>query len=377
MKMNSSELFDHLDDFYKLHSTLKQKYNSSDIGKVLAGNDCIELNAIIHEQAKKIHDLIDYRPDELPEDVARKFRSHPFHRDFILQSKFVRHALDKPYGYAGDKDLMLMICDEEYSSTDNYSSLSNKAYLSVPGTQAVRDRIKALTALIGSLQKDSKILNLACGPALEIAANAETLASRDIEVLLLDHDINTIRYLSRQPLGSTVRYALGDALAFIKGRSRVAAPKPNYLAVANPAVDFRGIRSLFSPLRYTITKLEENYYDFVYTAGLYDYIREFKNEPAKGASGLTKFLFDRLKVGGNLLIGNFLTQNENNPHQSYLRMVMELYSDWRLIYRTPEQIAGFCSILPAGRYSYKLLNEKLEESDLLNDVIGFISIRKH
>jgi hypothetical protein len=74
-------------------------------------------------------------------------------------------------------------------------------------------------------------------------------------------------------------------------------------------------------------KLTYENLDFVYSAGLYDYLSQ------STAIRLTALLFSMLRPGGKLLVANFV------PHDSI--GYMETFMQWFLIYRTPEQVAEF------------------------------------
>ncbi|KZZ10470.1 hypothetical protein A3749_11035 [Oleiphilus sp. HI0078] len=70
----------------------------------------------------------------------------------------------------------------------------------------------------------------------------------------------------------------------------------------------------------------------VYSAGLYDYL------PGPIAKSLTKILTKALKPSGQLIIGNF------HPSSS-TRAICEFSVDWRLIYRTEEEVVELGSEL--------------------------------
>jgi extracellular factor (EF) 3-hydroxypalmitic acid methyl ester biosynthesis protein len=66
-------------------------------------------------------------------------------------------------------------------------------------------------------------------------------------------------------------------------------------------------------------------FDFIYSAGLYDYL------PDNLGQALATALLDRLNPGGRLLLANFLDTTGG-------RAYMELVMDWKLLWRTPEQL---------------------------------------
>jgi hypothetical protein len=370
------DLSEILDGFHEVHRDLRLRYNRN--GAVSPANDAAdfaEIDRVSHDQASMLLEVLG-GPSHIRDEDGERVRSHKFHRDFLLRSEFIRHALEKPSGYAGDKTLMEMIWDGgRRAAPDRYSFLKNRVYLDLPAAHAVRDRVVALGRHLVALPPKSRVLNLACGPAIEVRDNIGALEANGIHLTLLDHDINTLRDLYRQIPSPNARIALANALHFIKDRPTIATPRPGHLAAADPSRDFRGWRQLILPFRYRLDRLADGEFDFIYSAGLYDYIRTDPDR-SKGASGLTRFLFAKLKKGGTLLVGNYLAGSPENPHRPHHRMMMEVYSEWRLLYRTREEILSFADALPRGAFATELLNERLEKSDLSDAVIGFVAIRK-
>lgn len=81
-----------------------------------------------------------------------------------------------------------------------------------------------------------------------------------------------------------------------------------------------------------------------FLSGLYDYIKTFPRNPRRGAVALTKQLFDLVKPGGKLIIGNF---SDNNPKD--IRFGMEYLYDWNLIHRDRKQIIQFADTIAADQ----------------------------
>jgi hypothetical protein len=88
-----------------------------------------------------------------------------------------------------------------------------------------------------------------------------------------------------------------------------------------------------------------------YAAGLYDYL------PAEVAARLTARLFALLAPGGRLLVANFCPELEDAAF-------MEAVMDWRLIYRTDEQVAAFASEVPA---------EQVAAGRVFRDSVGMVA----
>ena len=103
----------------------------------------------------------------------------------------------------------------------------------------------------------------------------------------------------------------------------------------------------------------------VYSAGLYDYIETFEDRKDKGSIALTRKLFDLVKPGGRMIIGNM-----NLDMPTGVRWVMEAICDWYLIYRDKEEILTFASEIPESQ---------IESIEIIQEDSGlnyFLDIRK-
>ena len=79
-------------------------------------------------------------------------------------------------------------------------------------------------------------------------------------------------------------------------------------------------------------------FDFVYSAGLYDYLQ------SRLAQTLTRSLFSLVKPGGKLLLSNFLP---TTPDIGY----MECCMGWHLIYRDLETIKDLTRSIASSEFS--------------------------
>lgn len=364
-----------LDHFYAEHKKLETDINGLPRAQALSDPACYHaISRLSNQQAHALADLVDCHGKE---EVTGLLHRHPLHCDILLQSAVVRHALEKPRGYAGDKDLMLMICGKEDSGPTNYAVLKNRFYLELPGAEAVRQRARSLQQVLANLPEGSRVLNVACGPALEVQRLLRQAPDRAIRFDLIDHDLDTVKYVSRHLRNDRIACSLGNAFHIMKGNYRIAAPRAFSRSFCDPKRDFKGMRSLLAPLKYATRTLRKGEYDLVYSSGLFDYIRSFPGDHTRGAAALTKRLFDLVKPDGSLIIGNYLAQSDLNPHKWHHRAMMEVYSRWELIYRTPDEIRGFMAAVPHRDYSMTLTDEYFEPRDgALRGAIGFLIVTK-
>ncbi|MFN8489235.1 MAG: hypothetical protein U0350_16760 [Caldilineaceae bacterium] len=351
-----------LDHYNNEHHKLESEFNPLPRQQALGSPGYYErAHRLAHEQANALAEIID--PQNQAE-AAELLRHHPLHREVLLQSAFIRHAYLRPYGYPGDKDLMLMICNQPDEGVRNYAVLQNRVFLNLPAAAAVRQRICSMAHLLAGLPPKSKVLNIACGPALEVKQLCTTQPKRLVDFDLIDHDPRTIQY-TLSTLGSQrVRHMRGNAL---------------YLAHGLRAVDLvtasGGSGAESKPLTEKYS-LPTAHYDLVYTMGLYDYLIHQPDNATGGTVGLTSTLFALVKPGGRLIIGNYLETSPHNPHTLPHRLMMELYSNWQLKYRTPQEILTFLNAIDSNRHEVYLTNEYFDDPPLPRGAIGFLIITK-
>jgi extracellular factor (EF) 3-hydroxypalmitic acid methyl ester biosynthesis protein len=229
------------------------------------------------------------------------------HKHFIRDSKYFEivqaapfywRIVHKPNGYAGDAHMMNFIYQNQYEGDTPFGMMLHKHALATKACESVRNRKTYLFEQI--LQKGKgDVLSLAAGPAL---ANAFQIISDN--------------YLTARPRQFLERFC-------------------------SPRKDFDGLRVLISPIKYELNYLKKEEFDLVYSSGLYDYIMTFPLDDSKGTVALTKNLFNLVKPGGTLIVGNF---NHNNPRD--LQFIMEYVYDWRLIYRSEKDMFEFARSIP-------------------------------
>jgi len=197
------------------------------------------------------------------------------------------------------------------------------------------------------------VLSFAGGPLEEILDVLEQGKNTDIDFTAIDHDIETILEVKNAKHGDKINYGVANAFHLIKGSRRVLYPKIKLGRQFNPKKDIKGINALLLPFKYKISTLKDESYDFVYSAGLFDYIKTFPSEK-KGTIALTKQLFDLLKPQGQLLIGNF---SDENPLG--VKWIMEFICDWFLIHRSRQEVLNFSNAIdPAKIETIEVITEK-------------------
>ena len=220
--------------------------------------------------------------------------------DLVNQSPFMNRCLNKPQGYAGDYQMMNYLYDDQvFDATSNLGKLLNFFLFSSSPANAVRNRAKIVQGFIlerlVQLTKIS-ITSIASGPAREVNETVKKIPTNKkkyrINWTLLDQDADSLEY----------------------AKSHTKKHKILNLEFIN-----KGIGDILKK------KLVFKDQDIIYSMGLFDYLED------QIASKLIGYLYNFLKPGGVLLIGNF---HPNNP----LRALMEAYLEWFLIHRSEEEL---------------------------------------
>lgn len=227
----------------------------------------------------------------------------------LFKSRFVFRAATKPLGYAGDYELMSQIYSNESIGKGFFEKVMHTYAVNEVASESVRFRRKYIKEKIQKYSKNKKefnILSVASGPASELRdffKEIDLKEDQKINVILLDGDLN----------------------ALIEAKNHI--DEIRFLNKSDVNVEYlhHNISDIIT--RKTIKKNVLHYesFDFVYSMGLFDYLDDrvgglLLNE-------LTKYL----KSDGKIIIGNF---HYNNP----TRAILDIIADWKLIYRTEEQM---------------------------------------
>jgi hypothetical protein len=291
-----------------------------------------------------------------------------FRRVLYEEAPFYRRIIDKPEGYAGDAETMRIIYRNSFEGDTPFGMFAHKQATDCMTGKALRNRREFLRGHIQQIKQagGGRILSIAAGPAMEIQdVLVEDHSNNTLHFHAFDHDIKTIRNVCKQCLDPRLSYVLGNAFHLIKGSYTVAIPRKPFLDYCNPRKDFKGIRKALLPVKYKTLKLKRNDYNLIYSAGLYDYIKTFADDPAKGTIALTKNAFELLRPGGALIVGNFSSDTPTD-----LRFMLDYVCDWKLIYRTKEDMFDFARDIPS---------QQIKNMEVLQEPLGinyFLKIEK-
>lgn len=251
--------------------------------------------------------------------------------DHVTECPLTRHSLTRPRGYPGDAGLLDLIYRHadaqpvvEASSVagrDVYGFTNN-----VSVCEAVRQRKRILAERIDQIaaaRPGAEILAVACGHLREAEISAALRGGQISRFVATDQDV--------------------ESLSVVEGYRKHISPaiEAKKLSVRDFISEKHGLES----------------FDFVYAAGLYDYLDD------RIAIRLTRKLFSLLKPGGKLLVANFLTGCMEVPY-------MEVFMDWHLLYRSEAEIKAF-----AGEISDLDLGDITYYQDA-HDCIGYMELQR-
>jgi hypothetical protein len=242
-------------------------------------------------------------PRDWPE-YARACRRHPV-CSLLHQDPFTHRAFAKPRGYAGDAVMMDYIygLGEAREAARNATPLGRAIFQHFvetrPSSKAVRYRRRLIAGLIdrAARRDDARVLAIAAGHLREVELSTAMQSGMIREFTALDQDEASLAVVQRD-------YA------------------------------YLGVRTIRESVRQILCgKAKLGQYDFVYAAGLFDYL----SDPV--AKALTCRMFEMTRPGGMMLIPNFLT---GTPDAAY----MEAFMDWNLIYRNQSDMMALTADLP-------------------------------
>ena len=210
-----------------------------------------------------------------------------------------RHARLKPHGYAGDYQMLHWIATD-YCCADPLGKAFDRYFQRQAAPQAVRSRTRQTAAALAAhcLQADAAsyhVVSVGSGPALDVYQALAQLPQQrrnGLQATLVDLDPDALEFSGGQ-LGALLPpgtlHSIRENLFRLPQNRRAA----EILGLPNVLI----------------------------CSGLFDYLDD------QTAVAMLRLFWDRLAVGGLLLVGNFA------PHQP-TRAYMEWIGNWYLTYRT-------------------------------------------
>jgi extracellular factor (EF) 3-hydroxypalmitic acid methyl ester biosynthesis protein len=285
-----------------------------------------ELAPVLDEFVENLRRRRNEEPETWPA-YKHACQNHPI-RHLLHQDPFTYRAFSKPRGYAGDAVMMDYIygLGEAKRAADEATPLGRAMFSwkdTRPSVKAVCYRRRLIASLIDRVadQGGSRVLAIAAGHLREIALSQAVQQGKVNEFLAFDQDEASLCVASRDYGHLGVRTMPGSVRQILAGKANFGQ------------------------------------YDFVYAAGLFDYLS------APVATALTHRMFDVIRPGGLLLIPNFLPGVRDIGY-------MEAFMDWRLIYRNHDDMAVLAAVLPPGAVA---ATEIFDDND---GAITFLLVKK-
>ena len=236
---------------------------------------------------------------------------------YIQTSAFMHRTNTKPFGYAGDAEMMRLVYENRYVGDSLFGQLMHKHPVEAPGSQAVRNRRRMVPRVMREVagrlpaRQPFSFFSLAAGPAWELQDIFQTPEDADrFHCALLDQDPHAL-----------------------------AAARENVTRIEHQ----RGLRlrvdwyqdSVRTMLRSRDLAERFGRHHFVYSMGLFDYL----TPPV--ARAVLERMYELLLPGGALLVGNYHVANPS-------RLYMEYWLDWALFLRTEESFLALADGLPGA-----------------------------
>ena len=92
-----------------------------------------EIDRLSHELARDL--LAEVAAAGGTKAAAALFQAHPLHSQVLMQSALMNRALVKPRGYAGDMEMMLMVCDGVRRGDTPFARAVNDVFVHLPAAR--------------------------------------------------------------------------------------------------------------------------------------------------------------------------------------------------------------------------------------------------
>ena len=231
---------------------------------------------------------------------------------YLLLTGTAERFYSKPRGYAGDFFTIELIYENVPRGTGRIGAMLDKCFLESSPSKAVRNRRSLLADEIQLVIKENQgratsVTSLACGPAQELFDVFDQLEdTRQLKASCLDIDMQALAFVSEK----RDKHRL-------QNRIRLIEANLVYLALGRH-------------------KLDLSDQDLIYSTGLIDYFND------ELVVKLLNWIYDQLRPGGKVIVGNIHTPNS-------WKAIMDYLLDWKLIYRNEEDMDRLFSNSAFGR----------------------------
>lgn len=263
-------------------------------------SDLPKLKMWFRQTAEKVQTKV-YSPVEI--DAIKQAFKPIIRRDTVWGMCYL-----KPYGYAGDFEIIDMVY-QEYINPDPILKKWDRLVQESNGLKAVRNRKELFKQLTKQYSQplDYQVLNVASGPCRDVMEYLQANPNQSITIDCLEHDKHAITYATK------------------------------LLQSVNPAQ--------YQFIHANIFKFDTSKrYDFIWSAGLFDYFDDTT------FIKILQQLFAYLKPKGRIVIGNFCWKSES-------RFMKELV-DWHLHYRTRKELLALGEAACSQYQSMDILEEE-------------------
>jgi extracellular factor (EF) 3-hydroxypalmitic acid methyl ester biosynthesis protein len=279
-----------------------------------------DLAAPIMKKGREFMVWLEEEAGKIPaeESVLHRTYAQTSLHPLLLRAPFVYRTFAKPLGYAGDYEMVNQILNDPRQGPNAYFQIVNTVFLKCIVAEAHRNRIDILVKFLTdaadkaqALNRPLRVLNVACGPAIEIRRFIEQYHQPEnllftlldfSEVTLKDTKAAIEECAEKRKKSISVNYVHDSVHSLLKRSIKNQAPDPT------------------------------EQFDIIYCAGLFDYLLD------KTCLRLIEYFSHRLASNGKILVTNV---HSNNPE----RNVMEHVLEWYLIYRDE---LGMKMIIPSN-----------------------------
>lgn len=223
----------------------------------------------------------------------------------VTKETCIGHIMLKPYGYPGDFEIIDKIYTGWVSPKDDLYKW-DLYFHSLEATEALRNRKDYFKHLLKKLENDLPVvLSVGCGPCREIYEYLNENPESSISFECIDRDIRAIDFSKKLIKSHQIIFHHTDAFRF-RGRT---------------------------------------VYNLIYSGGLFDYLND------RQFVFLLKKLINLITPGGELVIGNFST---NNPSKNHME-----FGEWFLKYRNEEDLINLAKLIGCKHDDINIDNEPL------------------